>query len=145
MSRRGGFTLIELMFVVVILGILSAIALPAFYKMRERAREASVKSNAHTVQLAAEDFATQNAGTYAVDDTSTLPNGDTILDLVPTLMPSGVYNPFDRTDATPIIWDGPADAEGRVGYDGSLEPGVRYQIDCQGAEGVVILTLSNGQ
>jgi prepilin-type N-terminal cleavage/methylation domain-containing protein len=145
MSRRGGFTLIELMFVVVIIGILSAIALPAFYKMRERAREASVKSNAHLVQLAAEDFASQNGGTYPVDDTSTLPNGDTILDLVPTLMPSGVYNPFDRTDATPIIWDGPADAEGRVGYDGSLDPGVRYQVDCQGAEGVVILTLSNGQ
>jgi prepilin-type N-terminal cleavage/methylation domain-containing protein len=145
MSRRGGFTLIELMFVVVILGILSAIALPAFYKMRERAREASVKSNAHIVQLAAEDFATQNAGIYAVDDTSTLPNGDTILDLVPTLVPSGVFNPFDQSDATPIIWDGPADAEGRIGYDTSSEPGVRYQIDCQGSEGVVILTLSNGQ
>ena len=145
MSRRAGFTLIELMFVVVILGILTAIALPAFYKMRERAKEAMVKSSAHNVQLAAEDFATQNTGTYAVDDTSALPNGDTLLDLVPTLVPAGIFNPFDKTDATPIVWDGPADAEGRIGYDTSSDPGVRYVIDCWGAEGVVILTLSNGQ
>ena len=68
--RRHGFTLLELMIVVVIIGILVTIALPSFYRMRGRASEASVKTNAHTVQLAAEDFAVQNAATYPTDDTT---------------------------------------------------------------------------
>jgi len=129
------------MFVVVILAILIAIAFPSFYRMRERAKEASVKSNGHTVQLAAEDFAAQNFGVYAVDDTSALPTGDTIADLV---MPS-VSNPFDNTDATPVVWTGPADAEGRIGYDTAADPGVRYLIDGQGDGGIVLFTLTNGQ
>jgi prepilin-type N-terminal cleavage/methylation domain-containing protein len=141
MHRRHGFTLIELMFVVVILSILAAIAFPSFYKMRERAKEAGVKSNAHSLQLAAEDFAAQNSGVYATDDTSTLPTGETLSDLV---TPS-LFNPFDRTDATPVIWNGTADAEGRVGYDSSADPGVAYMITGMGADAVLILTLSNGR
>jgi hypothetical protein len=35
--------------------------------MQARAKEAAVKSNCHTVQLAAEDFAVQNDGVYAAD------------------------------------------------------------------------------
>lgn len=140
MRRQAGFTLVELMFVVVILGVLMAIALPAFYRMRERAKEASVKSNAHIVQLAAEDFAAQNLGVYPIDDTSILPSGDSIVDLV---MPS-VVNPFDHADATPVVWTGPADDVGRIGYDSSAEPGVQYVIDGQGDDGIVVLTLSNG-
>ena len=57
-----GFTLIELMIVVLIIGILAAIAIPNFVSMQDRAKEGSVKSNMHTLQLAIEDFAVTNIG-----------------------------------------------------------------------------------
>ena len=69
MKGQKGFTLIELMVVVVIIGILAAIAIPNFIAMERRAKEASVKGSMHTIDLALEDFATGSGGTYPGDAT----------------------------------------------------------------------------
>jgi len=63
-KSKKGFTLIELMVVIVIIGILVAIALPNFISAQDRAKISSVKANMHTVQTAAETYAVDWGGVY---------------------------------------------------------------------------------
>jgi len=62
-SERG-FTLIELLVVITIIGILAAIALPNYIKAKDKAKEAEVKANCHTLQIALERYATDHSGVY---------------------------------------------------------------------------------
>ncbi|MCD6365675.1 MAG: prepilin-type N-terminal cleavage/methylation domain-containing protein [Planctomycetes bacterium] len=60
----SGFTLIELLVVITIIGILAAIALPNYIKAKDKAKEAEVKANCHTLQIALERYATDHSGAY---------------------------------------------------------------------------------
>ncbi len=139
LRNSKGFTLIELMIVVVIIGILAAIAIPNFISMQDRAREGSVKANMHTIQLAAEDFAVQSNGVYATAAADVTPNGDTVEDLCA----NGVYpnNPFSNA-ATAVGWGAAPAAKGEIGF--STATTTQYIIQGYGKAALLSLQLTNG-
>ncbi|MGH8103247.1 MAG: type II secretion system protein [bacterium] len=59
-----GFTLVELLVVITILGILIALAVPNFMRAKQKVLEAQAKSNIHAIQESLERFASDNDGYY---------------------------------------------------------------------------------
>ena len=63
-NRNKGFTLIELMIVVAIIGILAAIAIPNFLNMRKKSMSSEAKSNLGDLRTMEEAYHVEY-GTYA--------------------------------------------------------------------------------
>ena len=55
-TRKGGFTLIELMIVVAIIGILAAIAIPNFLQFQLRSKTGEAKTNLAAIRTAEEGY-----------------------------------------------------------------------------------------
>jgi len=63
-KNSRGFTLIELMIVVAIIGILAAIALPRFGQMLEKSREGQTKGNLNSIHSAASIYYGDQRGVW---------------------------------------------------------------------------------
>jgi prepilin-type N-terminal cleavage/methylation domain-containing protein len=63
--RRAAFTLIELLIVVVIIGILAAIAIPKFANTKDRANQTAMKSDLRNLVTAQDAYFADNSNTYA--------------------------------------------------------------------------------
>ena len=138
---RGGFTLVELLVVVVIIGLLASLAIPNMARMTNRAREAAVRQNMHLVQTAVEDFSVLSTGRYPDNGADISDDGHTVQQLCPgALYPE---NPFSNA-STNVVWD--ADPSGTNQGEIGLNPATptNYVIKGSGSTGVMSVQLTTG-
>ncbi|MPN11740.1 hypothetical protein SDC9_159048 [bioreactor metagenome] len=124
--NKKGFTLVELVVVVAILGILAAIAIPRFAGTQTNARVKSHNTNVRTIESA--------ISLYQAESGNALVDIDSIASLVPDYLKAVPANPLKTGDA-PKYKVAPggaaaADADYDDAYtvtDGVVSPGMLYE------------------
>ena len=61
-AGEQGFTLVEVLVDVLILGLLAAIAIPGFFNQRDKGKDAAAKAGARTARTAIESYSVERAG-----------------------------------------------------------------------------------
>jgi len=91
--KSKGFTLIELMIVVAIIGILAAIAIPKFAQMLEKSKEGATKGNLGSMKSAASIYYGDTEGTWpSTLNSVTIYSFSKYLDQVPLVKTTGTFD-----------------------------------------------------
>jgi len=119
LQKRKGFTLIELMIVVAIIGILAAIAIPQFANLVSKSQEGRTKANLGTIRSALSIYYGDTEGWYptvAAGSLITLTTGSRYLQVVPNAdLPSTPNNAGHPSIPTEV--NGAATDAGGWDYD----------------------------
>ncbi|WP_455652492.1 type II secretion system protein [Phascolarctobacterium sp.] len=151
MKHIKGFTLIEIVIVIAILGILAGLAIPRFVDATEAARGAKLLGDMRTIESMALVYATDHGGRYPkVTTTNTgfkFEDGsekfnDYFLDGYP-LPPQGIIS-FQGSDGNTYRYD-LSDRQYYYGYNGQKRNGVDFQFaTCDGKSIYEFLTGKTG-
>ena len=118
LKRQSGFTLIELLLVLAIIGIISAIAIPALLNQRQKAKAKATQSmvaNVASEVVRINDDLRANASAGAIPTTASVLGA---LALVPNYLYPAVKNPYGGV-VTPYHFSAAATNPGEVGLVGN--------------------------
>ena len=79
LRSKKGFTLIELMIVVAIIGILAAIAIPNFLKFQAKSKTSEAKSNLKAIYVAETSYYGENNTYSSFDNVHWVPVGKNLI------------------------------------------------------------------
>ena len=101
-NKQKGFTMIELMIVVAIIGILAAIALPKFADMIEKSREGSTKGNVGALKSANAIYYGDMQGVWpSTINTASTYKYSLYLDIIPQVKVTGKFD-SSTTSKSPV-------------------------------------------
>lgn len=100
-SRKSGFTLVEIMIVVAIIGLLAAIAIPNFVKARQSSQRNACIANLKQIEGAKATWALETKQTSAATPNTTDLYGSTNYIRDEPLCPGGGTYAINRVDAKP--------------------------------------------
>jgi general secretion pathway protein G len=108
--NKDGFTLVELIVVVAIIGILASIAIPQFAGLISKGQEATTKGNLASLRSALSIYYSDTEGHYPYDDLTSLSSNSKYLSAIPAakLPAMSGYNtghPDNSVVATPSVTD----------------------------------------
>jgi len=112
LKMKKGFTLIELMIVVAIIGILAAIAIPQFANLVAKSQEGRTKANLGTIRSALSIYYGDLEGWYPIDTLATLVTGSRYLQVVPNADLPKTGNSAGHPSGSLVTAAAPADLAG---------------------------------
>ncbi len=125
MKNQSGYSLLELVIVIVIIGVLMAMAIPAYFTLAQKARVAAARADVSTISQAVELYANLNEGRYPNNLRELLNNGVEARLVVLPLDPWGNQYRYDRV--THVVRSNGADGrQGGTGYNTDIISNVRY-------------------
>jgi type IV pilus assembly protein PilA len=128
----SGFTLVELLVVVVIIGVLVAIAIPAYLNYRKGAENKSAESDVRGAAVAIEQFFTENSNTYPA--TGKVTGG------VPLILGTTTSGPAATGGTPQTINVSPSNS---LSYVKGTATGASYWVCGQNANGLTIYVYNN--
>jgi type II secretion system protein G len=140
LRRRSGFTLIEVLIVVVIMAILAATIIPLFSSSTNDAKTSTVKVNIHALRSPIELYRAEHLTTYPTITNNTLPQLTGTTDVNGNIgtgaaftygpyidaVPSNPFNGLATIGPVPTPGTPPATGDGQYGYQYDVTTGNIY-------------------
>lgn len=139
MKKNQGFTLVEILIVVIILGILAAIVIPQFTEASNDARESALQSDLQTVRSQLQLYRVQHLEKYPTDITGVTTSAKLVEQMTSRTDATGAVMPAGGVAANfpfgPYLQKFPTNAFVSGGTEGNVTLGTADAVPADGATG----------